>query len=82
MPPTRGADGSKRVLWRTYKPVVSSSRDPKKLALRGLRALSKLVRAATVHAALIQGVLAPLKAAACKSLDGYPFQRTPSVDPT
>ena len=65
MPPTRGADGSKRVLWRTY-----TSRDPKKLALRGLRALSKLLRAATVHAALIQGVLETLKVAACKSLDG------------
>ena len=67
MPPMRGADGSlKRVLWRTYKPVVT----PKKIALRGLRALSKLLRAATVHAALIQGVLATLKAAACKKLDG------------
>ena len=42
----------------------------KKNALRGLRALSKQLHAATVHAALIQGVLAPLKAAACKSLDG------------
>ena len=29
-----------------------------------------LLHAATVHAALIQGVLATLKAAACNSLDG------------
>ena len=49
---------------RTTKPVT------KKNALRGLRALCTLLRAATVHAALIQGVLATLKAAACKSLDG------------
>ena len=48
----------------------NQARDQKKNALRGLRALSKLLRAATVHAALIQGVLATLKAAACKSLDG------------
>ena len=65
MPPTRGADGGKRVLWRTY----NQARDPKKIALRGLRALRTLLRAATVHAAIIQGILATLKAAACKSLD-------------
>ena len=65
---------------------MSRSHDPQKIALRGLRALCTLLRAATVHAALIQGVLATLKVAACNSLDGYlysyPFQRTPSVDPT
>ena len=66
MPPTLGADGGKRVLWRTY----NQARDQKKIALRGLRALSRLLRAATVHAALIQGVLATLKAAACKSVHG------------
>ena len=66
MPPTRGADGGKRVLWRTY----NQARDPKKNALRGLRALSKELHAATVHAALIQGVLAALRAAACKSVHG------------
>ena len=66
MPPTRGADGSKRLANVQYKPVET----PQKIALRGLRALSKLLRAATVHAALIQGVLATLKAAARKSLDG------------
>ena len=55
------------------------SRDPPKSALlRGLRALSKVMRAATVHAALIQGVLATLRAAARNSVHGYPFQRTPS----
>ena len=59
MPPTRGADGGKRVLWRTNKPVTQKN------ALRGLRALSKQLHAATVHAALIQGVLETLKAAAC-----------------
>ena len=46
----------------------SRSRDPQKIALRGLRALCTLLRAATVHAALIQGVLATLKAAACNSV--------------
>ena len=64
MPPTRGADGGKRELWRTY----DQARDQN--ALRGLRALSKELHAATVHAALIQGVLATLKAAACNCLDG------------
>jgi hypothetical protein len=65
MPPTRGADGGKRVLGeRTTKPVTQKKRSAR------LRALSKLLRAATAHAALIQGVLATLKAAACKSLDG------------
>ena len=52
---------------------VQTSRElvtPKKSLCAGLRALSKLLRAATVHAALIQGVLATLKAAACNSLDG------------
>ena len=48
----------------------TTSRDPQKNALRGLRALCTLLRAATVHAALIQSVLETLKAAACESLDG------------
>ena len=69
MPPTRGADGGKRVLcalaiWRTY------NQSPRKLALSGLRALCTNLRAANVHAALIQGVLVILKAAACNRLDG------------
>ena len=84
MPPTRGADGSKRVLllllWRTYK-YQPWARGPQQFALRGLRALRTLLRAATVHAALIQGVLATLKAAARKCVHWYPFHRTPSVDP-
>ena len=66
MPPTRGADGGKRMALAN----VQGTTKPREVALRGLRALSKVLRAATVHAALIQGVLATLKAAACKSLDG------------
>ena len=69
MPPTRGADGSKR-LANVQTSLELVTREPKKIALRGLRALSKLLRAATAHAALIQGVLATLKAAACKSVHG------------
>ena len=65
MPPTRGADGGKGVLWRR-----NQARAPNKFALRGLRALRTLLRAATAHAAPIQGVLATLRAAACKSLHG------------
>ena len=65
MAPTRGAGGGKRVLWRTY----NQARDPKKRSAR-LRALSKLLHAAAVHAALIQGILATLRAAACNCLDG------------
>ena len=84
MPPTRGADGSKRVLllllWRTYK-YQPWARGPQQFALRGLRALRTLLRAATVRAALIQGVLSTVRAAACNSVRGYPFQRTPSADP-
>ena len=49
---------------RTTKPVTQKN------ALRGLRALCKELHAATVHAALIQGVLATLKAAACNCLHG------------
>ena len=66
MAPTRGAGGGKRVLWRTY----NQARDPPKIALSGLRALCTLLHAATVHAALIQGALETLKAAACKSVHG------------
>ena len=66
MAPTRGAGGGKRVLWRTY----NQARAPNQFALRGLRALRTLLRAATAHAAPIQGDLATLRAAACKSLHG------------
>ena len=48
---------------RTTKPVTKKKRSAR------LRALSNQLHAATAHAALIQGVLAPLKAAACNSLD-------------
>ena len=57
-------EAEERKSGRKTKPV------PKKNALRGLRALSKELHAATVHAALIQGGIATLKAAACNSLDG------------
>ena len=49
---------------RTTKPVTQKKRSAR------LRALPKQLHAATVHEALIQGVLATLKAAACNSLDG------------
>ena len=70
MPLARGADGGKRGFGFPSLPASSVSRDPPKLALRGLRALCTNSRAATVHAALIQGVLATLKAAARKFVQG------------
>ena len=59
-------DGGKRMALAN----VQGTTKPREVALRGLRALSKVLRAATVHAALIQSVLETLKAAACKRLDG------------
>ena len=45
-------------------------RAPPKSLCAGLRALPKLLRAAAVRAALHQGVLATLRAAACESVHG------------
>ena len=52
MPPTRGADGGKRVLcalavWRTY------NQSPRKLALRGLRLASAVHKLARRHCACV-----------------------------
>ena len=70
-PDARRRRRPKRMLWRTYN---------KDAALGGLRALDTLSHAAAPHAALMQGVLAPLKAAACKREARCPFQRIPPAD--